>query len=119
MNEINILYTNYIYRWKTFDITCEGMEKFVGAPHVEYWLTMNYNVCCLRVCIWRELCMWGSFLNTTLWHRGRKWNSFCNFLNTLPVQVLVAPTWQAKQCQFYREFYWVFIKFYKSQCSIK
>jgi len=49
MYEINILYTNHIYRWKVFDIICEGVENFVGAPHVEYWPTMNYNVC--YVCV--------------------------------------------------------------------
>jgi len=97
------------------------MENFVGALHVEYRLTVNCNVCfvCVCVCIWRELCVWGSFLNTTLWHRGRMWNSFCNFLNTLHVKGPVAPTWQATQCQLYREFDWICIKFYKSQYSIK
>ena len=68
-------------------------------------------LCVVCVCVFGEncVCVWGSFVNATLWHRGRKCNSFCNILNILPVQGLVAPTWQAKQCEFYREFYWVLL----------
>jgi len=53
MYEINILDTNYIYIWKIFDIICESMQNFVGAPHVECWPTVNYNVCCV-LCVFGE-----------------------------------------------------------------